>query len=86
MPPIRRMIRPNPDIPEKEAELVEIRQADEHWNNYILADGTVLRMKQVATEVWRVLNEWDIEGNPLYLVKSQGVMAVTASEQLRRTQ
>jgi hypothetical protein len=84
MPPIRRKIRPNPELPEKEAELVEIRQADEHWSTYILADGTALRAKQVATEVWRVVDEWDPEGNPLYLMKSQGIMTVTAPEQLRR--
>lgn len=85
MPPIRRKIRPAPGAAEKEAELVEIRQADEHWNTYILADGTALRAKQVMTEVWRVVDEWDPEGNPIYLVKSQGVLTINAPDQLRRT-
>ena len=43
-----------------------------------------LKMKLVATEVWRVVDEWDQEGNPIYVVKSSNVLTVNPPEELRR--
>jgi len=86
MPTTRRKIRLVPNGPEKEAELIEIQQASEHWNQYLLSDQTVIKVKLVATEVWRVDDEWDPEGNPVYLVKSSNVITINATEELRRKQ
>ena len=85
MPPIRRKIRIRPDGPERDAQLVEIQQSNEHWNQYLLSDGTVLKMKLVATEVWR-LEEWDQEGNPVYWIKSSNVVTANPPEELRKKQ
>ena len=63
---------------------VEANQSSEHWNQYLLSDGTVIKMKLVATEVWRVVDEWDQEGNPIYVVKSSNVLTVNPPEELRR--
>jgi hypothetical protein len=80
----RRKIRIGPDGPEKDAELIDIQQSNELWNQYLLGDGTVIKMKLIATEVWRVEGEWDSEGNPAYIVKSSNVVTVNAPESLRR--
>lgn len=56
----------------------------ENWNEYMLDDGTVLRVKTVVTEILRVENQFDLEGNPAYLIKSQNVTAVSAPEGKRK--
>jgi hypothetical protein len=39
-----------------------------------------------VTEVWRVIEEYDHEGNPSYLVNSRNVVTVTAPDELRQPQ
>lgn len=84
MPPTKRKVRFTPQGPEKEVQLIDIQQSNEHWNQYLLGDGTVLRIKLVATEVLRIEDEWDQEGNPIYVVKSSNVLSVNPPEELRR--
>jgi hypothetical protein len=73
-----------PGGPLKEAELVEVQQSTEQWSQYLLADGGVLRLKIVVTEVWRVIGEFDTDGNPAYMVKSSNIMAINAPDEIRR--
>ncbi len=80
----KRKIPLGPGGPLKDAQLIEIQQSNEHWNQYLLGDGTVIKMKLVATEVWRVEGEWDGEGNPIYFVKSSNVLTVNPPDELRR--
>ena len=54
----------------------------EHWNEYLVDDGSVLRLKLVATEVIRLDGQFDQEGNPLYMVNSTNVLTVSAPEDL----
>lgn len=56
----------------------------EHWNEYLTDDGTVIRVKLVATEVLRVDGRYDAEGNPAYFVKSTNVTTVSAPDELRQ--
>lgn len=62
------------------------RAGGEHWNEYLVDDGSVIKLKLVATEVLRVEGEYDPMGNPIYLVQSTNVMAVDAAESVRRPQ
>lgn len=73
-----------PGIGEKDVTEVGFRSSGEHWNEYLLDDGSVIRLKLVATEVLRVDGEFDPEGNPAYFVKSTNVVNVSAPEDLRR--
>lgn len=82
--PSRRKFPLRPGEPPKEAELVPVNQSNENWNEYILQDGSVVRLKAVATEIWRFLDEYDQEGNPVYFVKSGNMVTVIAPENLRR--
>jgi hypothetical protein len=81
---IRRKIPVRPHEPPKEAELVPTIQSNEHWNEYILQDGSVVRLKAVATEIWRILDEFDQDGNPVYVVKSGNMINVIGAENLRK--
>lgn len=82
MPRTRRI--PLPDGTEGEAEVVGFRPEGEHWNEYLLDDGTHLRIKIVVTDVLRVDGHYDQAGNPVYVVNSTNVLAVDAPDQLRR--
>jgi hypothetical protein len=68
----------------REVEEVGFRSSGEHWNEYLLDDGTVIRIKLVATEVLKVVGQFDAEGNPAYFVKSTNVTNVSAPADLRR--
>ena len=84
MPGIRRKITLGPHGPDKEAELIEVQQSTETWSQHLLADGSVIRLKPVVTEIWRVLGEYDADGNPAYIVRSKNVISVTSPDDLRR--
>lgn len=82
------MGRPKKRIPfqgrEVEATPVSPTSASEHWNQYLLEDSSVVRMKLVATEFLRLDGEYDADGNPIYLIRSTNVVAVEAPEELRK--
>lgn len=67
-----------------EATPVDINQANEYFNQYFLEDGTVLKMKLVATKVFRIDDRYDQEGNPFYFVQSTNVLSVNSPASLRK--
>ncbi len=82
--PRRSKISPGPGQLPKDAEFVDVLTATEPWTQIDLADGSIIKLKPVVAEIWRVIGEYDGEGNPVYLVKTQNVMSVIASEDLKR--
>lgn len=81
---MRKKISVKPGEPPKEAELVDVTSSSEPWSTYLLSDGTNIRVKIVLSEAWRVLDEFDKEGNPLYVLQSTGIMNVQAPDELKR--
>jgi len=69
---------------EVEALPIDINQTNEYWNQYLLDDGTVIKMKLVATKVLRVDNKYDQEGNPLYIIQSTNITSVNAPVNLKK--
>ena len=59
------------------------RAGSEHWNEYLLDDGTVVRVKLVAQEIVRIDGQYDPMGNPAYAVFSTNVTHVSAPEDLK---
>jgi hypothetical protein len=82
MPRTRRV--PLPDGGQAEGELIGFRSGGEHWNEYLLDDGTALKMKLVVTEVIRLEGHYDAAGNPVYVVNSTNVVSADAPDELRR--
>jgi hypothetical protein len=68
------------------ADVVELgyRPEGEYWNEYLLDDGTVLRFKGVVTGVFRVEGQYDPEGNPMYAVRSNNIVSVSAPDDMRK--
>lgn len=67
-----------------EATPVDINQASEYFNQYFMEDGTVLKMKLVATKVYRIDDRYDQEGNPIYFVQSTNVLSVNSPTELKK--
>lgn len=67
-----------------DATPIQVNSANEVWNSYLLEDGSVIKMKLVATGVVRIDNKYDPEGNPVYLVKSTNIASVDAPDSLRQ--
>lgn len=68
---------------EADAELIEVTQCNEPWNSYILADGTHLKAKHIATRVLRVKNVYNTEGEPVYIVHHNTTLSSNAPASLR---
>jgi hypothetical protein len=73
------------DGEEVEAEVIPFRSTGEYWNEYLLDDGTVFRIKLVVTEIARVRGRYDAKGDPIYAATHTQVTAVDAPEKLRRS-
>ncbi len=56
----------------------------EPFNEYLVEDGTVIKVKLVVTEILRLDDEYDAEGNPIYIVISANVPYVSAPDELRQ--
>ena len=73
-----------PDGQEHDAEVLSYQTRGEHWNEYLIDDGTVLRIKLVLTEVIRVEDQYDAQGNPVYVVNSTNVVTADSPARIRR--
>ena len=59
-------------------------EAHEKWTEIKLEDGSSLRIKAVIIGAVRIEGQYDQEGNPLYMVKANQVMTVSAPDHLRK--
>jgi hypothetical protein len=71
------------EIPVTDVPVVE---SEERFIQYKLEDGTVLKVKNVATSVLRVDNEYLPDGNPIYLVLANPVVSVVTSPLTKKNQ
>jgi hypothetical protein len=63
---------------------ISFQVSREPWTEYLLDDGSVIKIKTVATEVVRLDDIHDASGDPIYTVKSTQIVAVSANEKLRK--
>jgi hypothetical protein len=73
-----------PNGQQVEASVLTFRTTNEDFSEYLLDDGTVVKLKVVVTDVARVEGIFDPQGNPLYIVQSTNVMSVDAPNELRK--
>lgn len=67
-----------------EGTRIATTSSSENWNEYLLEDSSVLKMKLVVTEIVRVDGRYDSDNNPMYVVRSSNVMAVSSPDNLKR--
>ena len=73
-----------PDGREVDATVVDITSSQETWNQYLLADNTILKTKAVTMECYRVDGEYDPEGNPLYMLKGTSIMSAQVPDAMKK--
>ena len=78
------MIERQVKVRDQQGNLVEgvavgIDESTERFSEVKLEDGTTLKTNLSALEAVRVTGQWDADGNPIYVLKSQNVVAVTES-------
>lgn len=59
-----------------EAEKMDFKTLDEAWSSYRIEDGNVVKIKVVASEVYKLPDVDPLTGAPQFLLKSSNVMAV----------
>lgn len=80
--PRKKKIRIAPNAPEMEGTVVPFQTVVENFNEYLFSDGTILNMKVVVTEIVRLDNLYDDQGQPVYFINSQNVTALSVPEEL----
>lgn len=69
---------------EKDGIDLDFKTLKEEWNEYDLEDGSRIRLKSVISNIVKVPNEFDEEGNPVYVVRSTNILAVSSPDYLRK--
>ncbi len=67
-----------------EVDEIGFRPLAEHWNEYLLDDGTTVRTKLVMVSAYRLPDEYDAEGNPVYVLNSTNVVKTDSPDELRK--
>lgn len=67
-------------------EIIPVNAAQEPAATYLLADGTTLSLRNVVVQVLRVPGQYDAEGNPVYVVRSQNIVVAQSPENIRQTE
>ena len=78
------MVKINRGGKQVEATVIDFRIEKEDWNEYQLLDGSHLRLRVVLSEVYRVNDEYDADGNPVYVTKSGNVLVIRATDELKK--
>lgn len=76
----RRRRIPGPDGEPVNVTEIGFRDHNERWNEYLLDDGTVIRLKLVVLRVYRWDGHFDHRGDPVYFVDSAEVIAASPLE------
>ena len=59
-----------------EAEKIDFNPIAENWSLYRLEDGSVVRLRLVVSEIFKLPGSDPVTGMPQYLAKSTNIMAV----------
>jgi len=56
----------------------------ENFNEYLVQDGSVINIKLVVTEILKLDDAYDEQGQPVYLINSQNVTAISVPDELMK--
>ncbi|HDJ21753.1 MAG TPA: hypothetical protein ENF19_00945 [Candidatus Bathyarchaeota archaeon] len=66
------------------AKDLDFKEEKEYWNEYLLEDGTTLKVKLVLRGVKR-LDKYEPDGTPIYVINTMNVVrAVNVPPELKR--
>jgi hypothetical protein len=65
-------------------ESIPFKVESEPWCEYQCEDGTKVRAKLVVTEIVRVEGAYTQDGDPVYSIKSNNIVATDVPDELRK--
>lgn len=69
-----------PDGRKISATEISVKKATEHWNEYELEDGNILKMKLILVKIIKADAKNEITGEPIYISNTQNLMTLTMKE------
>lgn len=66
-----------------QGQSVDFETKQESWSQYVLEDGTAMKMKVILLEVVR-LDEYSKTGDPVYQFSAQYITGVQAPDELKK--
>jgi len=66
------------------AVVMPVTSTQESWSQYLLEDGSLVKVKLIVTEIAKVDGMFEPDGTPVYSAKWNVVLAVTSPEQLKK--
>jgi hypothetical protein len=70
--------------PTKRTEERKIVKTKENWSEFRLDDGSVIQAKAVILDVKRAVDQFNIEGNPVYIMQMTMVHNLIAPKALKK--
>jgi hypothetical protein len=67
-----------------EAERVEVVSSQEQRSTYNLSDGTTLSLRTIVIDVLRLVDVWNDDGDPVYVVRSSPTLSADVPLELRK--
>lgn len=58
----------------------------EQWSQYVLEDGTILRVRIVVSSVYRTKGQFAANGDPVYQVNMSHILAIEVPEKLKASE
>ncbi|MDD3366569.1 MAG: hypothetical protein WCS59_07165 [Sphaerochaetaceae bacterium] len=77
---------PQPDggFEEKVAIELEIVENSDKWSSSKLSDGATLRYQHPILKAFKLVDEYDAEGNPIYMVNHASLLSVSVPDEIKQ--
>lgn len=69
----------------KDASLMEIIASNDPWASVTLDDGSVIKYKHPVLNVYKMIDTYDGEGNPVYLMQHSPMLSASVPDTLKKT-
>jgi hypothetical protein len=70
------LVNPDGTMSQEIGTLMEVTESREPWSEYVLEDGTKIRLKQTLVNVIRLDDKKNQNGEPVYSIQSQPTMSI----------
>lgn len=67
-----------------DGEVMDIQNRQEQWSEFMLSDGTKLRLKPAIIEIRKLRNHFTPNGDPIYIIKSTVVNDTIIPDNLKK--
>ena len=64
-------------------KIIKVFKADEPFSYIELEDGTEISMRSNVTQVIRLVDRWDKNGNPVYTIEARGSVTTNSPASLK---